>query len=77
MPIHDWTKVKSGLFHHFRQTWSPLLAAALNSGRLPSGYSALVEQRTGEPEPEVIALNADFALDTGGQVGVLERPRTR
>ncbi len=32
MPIHDWTRLEPGDFHHFHQTWNPLIAAALNIG---------------------------------------------
>ena len=51
MPIHDWTRAEAGDFHHFHQTWIPLLAAALNSGGLPPGFMALAEQVTGRPDP--------------------------
>jgi hypothetical protein len=56
MPIHDWTRVRAGAFHHFHQTWTPTIAAVLNSGRLPSGYFALVEQKAGGLEPDVLTL---------------------
>jgi hypothetical protein len=56
MPIHDWTHVRPNQFHHFHQTWTIHLAAALNAGRLPSGYFALAEQRSGGPEPDIITL---------------------
>ncbi len=58
MPIHDWTAVQAGDFHHFHQTWIPLLAAALNNGGLPDGYMALAEQVTGRPIPDVVALQS-------------------
>ncbi|RPI86750.1 MAG: DUF4058 domain-containing protein, partial [Planctomycetaceae bacterium] len=35
MPIHDWTRVEPGDFHHFHQRWIQDLAAALNGGVLP------------------------------------------
>ena len=40
MPIHDWTRAEAGDFHHFHQTWIPLLAAALNANpaRADSGF---------------------------------------
>jgi Protein of unknown function (DUF4058) len=47
MPIHDWSRVPAGLFHHFHQDWSIEIARTLNRGRLPKGLSALVEQRSG------------------------------
>jgi hypothetical protein len=56
MPIHDWTRVRANRFHHFHQTWTTNLAAALNAGRLPPGYFALAEQIAGGPEPDIIAL---------------------
>ncbi len=56
MPIHDWTRVRANRFHHFHQTWTANLAAALNSGRLPPGFFALAEQITGGPEADVVAL---------------------
>ena len=56
MPIHDWTRVRANRFHHFHQTSTANLAAALNSGRLPPGFFALAEQITGGPESDVVAL---------------------
>ncbi len=58
MPIHDWTRVDAGDFHHFHQTWIPLLAAALNNGLLPPGFMALAEQVTGRPIPDVVTLES-------------------
>ncbi len=56
MPIHDWTRVKAGTFHHFHQRWIGALGDALNTGLLPPGYFALAEQKTGGPEPDVVTL---------------------
>ena len=56
MPIHDWTRVPSGLFHDFHQSWSIRIKDALNSGGLPKGLSALVEQRYGGREADVLAV---------------------
>src|SRR5260370_23688552 len=41
MPIHNWTRVEDGTFHHFHTTWITHLSEALNSGILPSPYYAL------------------------------------
>jgi hypothetical protein len=30
MPIHDWTRVPVGLFHHFHQDWTIEIARDLN-----------------------------------------------
>ena len=56
MPIHDWSRVPSGLFHDFHQSWSIRIKDALNSGRLPEGVAALVEQRAGPKESDVLAI---------------------
>lgn len=52
MPIHDWTRVDSGLFHAFHQGWITFLSAALNGGVLPPDYYALPEQAIGAPAPD-------------------------
>lgn len=56
MPVHDWSRVRSNRFHDFHQSWTISIRNALNAGLLPSGYFAMVEQRTGGPEPDVITL---------------------
>jgi len=56
MPIHDWTRVPSGSFHDFHQTWSIYLKSVLNKGVLPNGVSAMVEQRAGTKESDVLAV---------------------
>jgi hypothetical protein len=54
MPIHDWTRVRSNRFHDFHQHWTIAICNALNGGRLPAGYFAMVEQKTGGPEPDAL-----------------------
>jgi hypothetical protein len=44
MPLHDWPRVPSGLFHHFHQGWAIEICRRLNHGRLPESLSALVER---------------------------------
>ncbi len=56
MPIHDWTRVEAGDFHHFHQSWVVTIGNALNGGILPPGYMAMVEQVTGRPIPDVVTL---------------------
>ncbi len=56
MPIHDWTRVQAGDFHHFHQCWAVAMGSALNRGLLPPGYLAMVEQVTGRPIPDVVTL---------------------
>lgn len=77
MPIHDWTRVPAGLFHHFHQDWSIELARALNGGVLPPGFYALVEQRVSGPEPDVIAVETKTREAPGGAAtAVLDPPKT-
>jgi hypothetical protein len=59
MPIHDWTRVNVGIFHHFHQRWVGAIGDVLNDERLPSGYYALAEQIAGEYGPDVLTLEAD------------------
>jgi hypothetical protein len=81
MPVHDWSRVPSGLFHHFDQDWSIEIARTLNRGRLPKGLSALVEQRAGPKESDVLAIEvrpkrrAAEAVDS--DVATMEPPVTR
>ncbi len=82
MPLHDWTRVPAGLFHHFHQDWSIEIARCLNRGLLPKGLSALVEQRSGVKEPDVLAVERwghlqQLAPGEGGGVLTLERPTTK
>jgi hypothetical protein len=83
MPIHDWTRVPSGLFHDFHQSWSIRIKDALNSGILPKGLSALVEQRAGPRESDVLAIERQTQRgrserDPGkGSVATAPPPATR
>lgn len=56
MPVHDWTKVDAGIFHHFHLEWMAVLARALNSGLLPPDHYALAEQIASPWEPDVLTL---------------------
>lgn len=77
MPMHDWTRVPAGLFHHFHQDWSIEIARTLNRGQLPPGVSALVEQRAGPLETDVLAIEGrDSRAASGGEEagGVVTQP---
>ena len=81
MPLHDWSRIPSGLFHHFHQDWSIEITRALNRGRLPKGLSALVEQRAGPKEPDVLTIE-EYSTPLGGigadgGLATVERPVTR
>jgi hypothetical protein len=69
MPIHDWTRVDAGIFHHFHQIWVAELVGALNGGVLPTDYYALVEQVTGPAVPDLLTLRLTEhpAGDTNGR----------
>lgn len=56
MPVHAWTHVNAGIFHHFHHEWISALSRALNAGRLPPDYYALAEQIAGGLGPDVLTL---------------------
>ena len=70
MPMHDWTRVRSGVFHNFHVLWISTITNRLNSGLLPRGYLAMAEQVVGGPEPDVVALQFnDFERLNSGETG--------
>src|SRR3954447_19087706 len=78
MPVHDWTRVQAGSFHHFHCAWITHLAEALNGGILPAGFYALAEQHAGQLIPDVLTLRlpeppAETPTDGGG-LAVAEAP---
>lgn len=77
MPIHDWTQVDAGTFHNFHQMWTVQISARLNAGFLPKGHFAMVEQRTGGPEPDVVTLRKEGADRPKNDGGTLTLPKTR
>jgi len=62
MPIHDWTKVKPGVFHALHHGWIEEIASALNAGLLPPDFYALPKQREGGFGPDVLALFVESAV---------------
>lgn len=78
MPVHDWTRVSAGTFHHFHGSWIIHLSEALNSGVLPYGYYAMSEQHAGEIIPDVLTLERQDAdpdpRSHTGAVAVAEAP---
>lgn len=86
MPIHDWTRVDSGLYHDFHQGWTNTLRNALNGGVLPQDYFALVEQRIRGPIADLLTLQLspkdgeardDERGDSGGVAVATAPPRTK
>ena len=57
MPVHDWTRIESGICHHFHGRWIFAIADALNVGGLPKGYYAFAEQTMRTFGPDVLALH--------------------
>lgn len=74
MPIHDWTRLEAGDFHHFHQSWITYLADKLNGGGLPPEFMALAEQVTGKPIPDVVTLQTRKTKDNPGGVYIAPAP---
>ena len=68
MPIHDWTRVDHGTFHHFHVAWSVALYDALNEV-LPPDYYAMVEQHAPPGKPDVLALRVAAGSPPGSGGG--------
>lgn len=58
MPIHDWSRVRAGKFHHFHNSWIYKISDRLNDGLLPPGFYAAGEQIAREVEPDVLTFTA-------------------
>lgn len=59
MPVHDWTRVSDGIFHHFHYSWVLEILRALRRGLLPKEYYVMAEQIGGDVgEPDVLTLQA-------------------
>jgi hypothetical protein len=79
MPIHDWTRVDAGIFHHFHHGWIEEISRALNRGLLPPDHYALAEQIAGGLGPDVLTLQrqtngASPTAEPQGGVAVATRP---
>lgn len=77
MPIHDWSKVEAGVFHDFHQAWLGDLRRALNQSVLPKSYYAMIEQRAGRIEADLLTLHASrdpVTDDSSGGLALLEIP---
>ena len=78
MPIHDWSQIDHGIFHHFHQAWTIEIINALNDGLLPAGFMALAEQVLSGPIPDVVTLQRKPRRDKSpvrsGGVAVADAP---
>ena len=76
MPIHDWTRLEAGDFHHFHQCWVVGISNALNGGILPPDYLAMAEQVTGRPIPDVVTLSTREPKGEPGGIATATAPPT-
>jgi hypothetical protein len=74
MPVHDWTLVDAGIFHHFHHRWIGTLTDTLNERLLPPEYYALAEQQGGRFEPDVLTLKTSLAPDPDDDAGYNAAP---
>ena len=65
MPMHDWTRVKAGIFHDFHHAWIEEIKRTLNGGLLPPNHYALAEQLTSGYGPDVLTLEGPWASPVG------------
>ncbi|MFL5242875.1 MAG: DUF4058 family protein [Gemmataceae bacterium] len=73
MPVHDWTRVGAGVFHHFHLGWIDEIQRALNGGLLPREFYALAEQFVGPFGPDVLTLQFnDSSSDAASADGINE-----
>jgi hypothetical protein len=70
MPMHDWSRVDAGIFHHFHVTWIGILTNTLNAGLLPPDYYALAEQIAGAIGPDVLTLQTPSPASDRGDTDV-------
>ncbi|MBL8866705.1 MAG: DUF4058 family protein [Planctomycetia bacterium] len=78
MPVHDWTRMMGGDFHHFHQRWIQAITDALNRDLLPPEYMALSEQVTARPIPDVVTLQTRRpAKPSGGAAVASKLPSAR
>jgi hypothetical protein len=83
MPIHDWTRVKAGIFHDFHHAWIEEIKRSLNGGLLPRDYYAMAEQFAAGFGPDVLTLQGSIEDDespngngaaSNGKTGLLLAP---
>jgi hypothetical protein len=73
MPIHDWSRVDANLFHDFHQTWTVMLANALNAGLLPPGLSAIIEGQSNGTSRNDGRSVAELLADRGNRIAIRHR----
>ena len=74
MPLHDWSRVRPGIYHGFHIGWIVATADRLTT-LLPSGYYAYPEQTAGPFQGDVITLEEPDSEYLGaGGTALLTRP---
>jgi hypothetical protein len=77
MPLHDWSRVESGIIHDFHTAWITEIRNALNAGLLSKDYYAvdiyLEHVARGMPLPDMpIFLNPDRYVNVPVEATYLE-----
>jgi hypothetical protein len=67
MPVHDWTRVKAGIFHDFHHEWITTIKHAVNRLLKGTNYYALAEQFAGGWGPDVLTLKLPLASGKKGR----------
>jgi hypothetical protein len=78
MPMHDWTRVKPGIYHAFHSSWIQEMHKALLK-TLPPDYYCLPEQQAAGFGPDILTLKSDdeAASPATGGTATKTRPKTR
>ncbi|MFO0804167.1 MAG: DUF4058 family protein [Gemmataceae bacterium] len=78
MPMHDWTRVESGIFHDFHHEWISEIKRALNRGLLPPDCYALAEQIAAGFGPDVLTLqDRHRESEPSGGAATITLPKTK
>jgi hypothetical protein len=77
MPMHDWTRVDAGIYHHFHHEWISEIAGVLNRGLLPPDHYAMAEQQAAGFGPDVLTLQDTAESAPGGGTGTLSRTKPK
>ncbi|CAN5600492.1 hypothetical protein BH10PLA2_BH10PLA2_09640 [soil metagenome] len=56
MAMHDWNRVKPGIYHHFHHEWISEIQRWINQELEGSDYYALAEQQAGGFGPDILTL---------------------
>ena len=67
MPIHDWTRVDAGVFHHFHVSWIVEIKRSLNKVLLPREYYALAERVTADLGLKVLSIEKPVEGSSSGE----------